>query len=101
MTNRFYIAKKQIKLRPAQQIALSFLFVILVGTVLLSMPFIGNFLAGSLIYRDFSGLCDRIDTIGGGGHLYDLWADGDSFVDANRWFGINDTDSDFSFGDWW
>lgn len=38
MTNRFYIAKKQIKLRPAQQIALSFLFVILVGTVLLALP---------------------------------------------------------------
>lgn len=39
MTNRFYIAKKQIKLRPAQQIALSFIFVILVGTVLLALPF--------------------------------------------------------------
>jgi trk system potassium uptake protein len=39
MTNRFYIAKKQIKLRPAQQIALSFLFVILIGTVLLALPF--------------------------------------------------------------
>jgi trk system potassium uptake protein TrkH len=38
MTNRFYIAKKQIKLRPAQQIALSFLAVILVGTVLLALP---------------------------------------------------------------
>ena len=38
MSNRFYIAKKQIKLRPAQQIALSFLFVILVGTALLALP---------------------------------------------------------------
>ncbi len=38
MSNRFYIAKKQIKLRPAQQIALSFLFVILVGTFLLALP---------------------------------------------------------------
>jgi trk system potassium uptake protein len=38
MTNRFYIAKKQVKLRPAQQIALSFLFVILIGTVLLALP---------------------------------------------------------------
>ncbi|MDP2814748.1 MAG: potassium transporter TrkG [Erysipelotrichaceae bacterium] len=38
MTNRFYIAKKHIKLRPAQQIALSFLFVILTGTFLLALP---------------------------------------------------------------
>lgn len=38
MTNRFYIAKKQIRLRPAQQIALSFLAVILVGTILLALP---------------------------------------------------------------
>ena len=38
MTNRFYIIKKHIKLRPAQQIALSFLFVILTGTFLLALP---------------------------------------------------------------
>lgn len=38
MSNRFYIAKKQIKLRPAQQIALSFLFVIITGAFLLSLP---------------------------------------------------------------
>lgn len=38
MTNRFYIVKKHIKLRPAQQIALSFLFVILTGTFLLALP---------------------------------------------------------------
>lgn len=38
MSNRFYIAKKHIKLRPAQQIALSFLFVILTGTFLLALP---------------------------------------------------------------
>ena len=38
MTNRIYISKKHIKLRPAQQIALSFLFVILTGTFLLALP---------------------------------------------------------------
>lgn len=48
MTNRFYIAKKQIKLRPAQQIALSFLFVIVVGTILLSLP-ISNKISGTPI----------------------------------------------------
>lgn len=39
MSTKFFIDSKPITLRPAQQIALGFLMVIFVGSVLLSLPF--------------------------------------------------------------